>query len=383
MCGICGKVDWESCVDAGMVRRMMDTLVHRGPDDEGLYIEPCVVLGHRRLAIIDLKAGRQPLSNEDGRVWVVFNGEIYNFRELREHLVEAGHRFKTQTDTEVIVHLYEQYGETCVGKLKDMFAFAVWDSREKKLLLARDRLGIKPLYYAVTPTGVSFASEVKALLEDPAAPRSVDPQVIDRFLTCLYLPGLETLLRRIRKLQPRQYLVVEEGKVRTEKYWDLPLPLEAVKRSPDEVESELIELLDSTVRAHMVSDVPIAVLLSGGVDSPGILSLCISDTQARVDTFTIGFTADGLVDEREYARLLSKRYGTIYKVRGLSTTIYPEKSPEGSSAGRDPEAKKTGFPVPFKAWIQDELKDYSRDVLLDGKTLASWYFSRVAVGPFF
>ena len=213
MCGICGKISWDEPVDVFLVQRMMDMMIHRGPDDEGTYVEQQVVLGHRRLSIIDLNTGRQPISNEDGTVWIVFNGEIYNFRQLREELLQAGHRFQTQTDTEVIVHLYEQYGEQCVDRLSGMFAFAIWDVRKKKLFLARDRVGIKPLYYSLGRKSLTFSSEMRALIADSSVEREVDPQVIDRFLTFLYTPGSETMFRSIRKLPPGHYLIYEDGKV--------------------------------------------------------------------------------------------------------------------------------------------------------------------------
>jgi asparagine synthase (glutamine-hydrolysing) len=320
MCGICGKVSWDGPVDVTLVRRMMDTLAHRGPDDEGMYVEQQVVLGHRRLSIIDLKTGKQPISNEDRTVWVVFNGEIYNFRQLRDELIQTGHRFETQTDTEVIVHLYEEYGEDCVSKLRGMFAFAIWDVRKKKLLLARDRVGIKPLYYSLNGNSLIFASEIKALLVDPSVKREIDPQIIDRFLTCLYTPGPETLIRSVRKLGPGHYLVLEDGKVQVREYWDLTFPEDMHNGNLEEAAAELIELLRETVRSHMISDVPVGVLLSGGVDSTGLLSFCIEETGKDVKTFTIGFEGEQFADERTYARLAAQRYGNEH----YEMTITPQ-----------------------------------------------------------
>src|SRR6266852_5638665 len=213
MCGICGKfmLDREAYVPEVLVKAMADAITHRGPDDEGFYISGQIGLGFRRLSIIDLSGGHQPLSNEDGTVWIVFNGEIYNYRTLRQELVSKGHIFKTKSDTEVIVHLYEEYGTECVQKLRGMFAFALWDGGAKTLFLARDRVGIKPLYYYVGRDFLSFGSEIKAILSDPAVDRDVDPAIIDRFLTYLYVPGGQTLLRNLFKLEPGHALVLRDG----------------------------------------------------------------------------------------------------------------------------------------------------------------------------
>jgi asparagine synthase (glutamine-hydrolysing) len=318
MCGICGKISWDEPVDVFLVQRMMDMMVHRGPDDEGTYVEQQVVLGHRRLSIIDLNNGKQPICNEDGTVWVVFNGEIYNFRQLREELLQAGHRFKTQTDTEVIVHLYEQYGEQCVDRLSGMFAFAVWDVRKKKLILARDRVGIKPLYYSLGKKSLTFASEMRALIADSSVEREVDPQVIDRFLTFLYTPGPETMFRSIRKLPPGHYLIYEDGKVQIQEYWNIRFPTETRNRSIEDTTAELIELLRETVRNHMISDVPVGILLSGGVDSTGLLSFCAEETNKNLQTFTIGFGGEKFADERTYARLVAQRYGSKHHEMTIS-----------------------------------------------------------------
>lgn len=322
MCGICGKVTLagDQLVEPIIVKRMMDTLVHRGPDDEGMYLGGQAVLGHRRLAIIDLNTGKQPISNEDRTVWIVFNGEIYNFKQLRHELVETGHRFETQTDTEVIVHLYEEHGEGCVARLRGMFAFAIWDVRKKKLVLARDRVGIKPLYYFLNGKSLVFASEIKALLVDPSVNREIDPQVIDKFLTFLYTPGPETLIRNVRKLEPGHYLVLQDGNIRVLEYWDLTFPNDIRNGNLEGAATELIELLRETVRDHMISDVPVGVLLSGGVDSTGLLSFCMQETDKHVKTFTIGFEGEQFADERKYARLAVQQYGNKH----YEMTISPE-----------------------------------------------------------
>lgn len=327
MCGICGKVSWDGPIDPFLVHRMTEEIVHRGPDDVGTYVEQGVVLGHRRLSIIDLNTGKQPISNEDGTVWIVFNGEIYNFRQLRAELLQVGHRFKTQTDTEVIVHLYEQYGEQFLDKLSGMFAFAIWDARKRKLFLARDRVGIKPLYYSVNGNSVTFASEIKALLSDPSLKQEVDLQMIDRFLTVLYLPGSETMFRSVRKLPPGHYLVCEDGKTQVHEYWNLRFPAEARNVSIEDATSELTQLLRDSVRSHMVSDVPVGVLLSGGVDSTGLLSFCVEETNKTIETFTIGFGGEEFADERSFARLAAERYGTKHYEMTISPNDFRDFLP--------------------------------------------------------
>jgi asparagine synthase (glutamine-hydrolysing) len=239
----------------------------------------------------------------------VFNGEIYNYRELRSELLQKGHRFSTHSDTEVIVHLYEEYGSECVSRLRGMFAFALWDARSKVLFLARDRVGIKPLYYSLNNTGLTFASEIKALLVDPAIAREIDPQLIDRFLTYLFTPGAETLVRGIRKLEPGHWLLLKDGTVTVRQYWDLqftPRPKNGDFRAATE---ELTSLIRKTVSDHMISDVPVGVLLSGGVDSTAMLSFAVQETGQKVNTFTVGFEDKHLVDERPYARLAAQTYG--------------------------------------------------------------------------
>ena len=236
---------------------MADAIQHRGPDNEGFYISGPIGLGFRRLSIIDLSGGHQPLSNEDGTVWIVFNGEIYNYQTLRDDLIGKGHIFKTKSDTEVIVHLYEEYGTDCVQRLRGMFGFAIWDARQEQLFLARDRVGIKPLYYYLAKEFLAFGSELKAILADPSVPREVDPMLVDRFLTYYYLPGGQTLLRNLFKLEPGHTLVVKDGKPVVRRYWDLEFCESPAPRSADQLEQQLVELLDETVQLHMISDVPV------------------------------------------------------------------------------------------------------------------------------
>lgn len=291
---------------------MMDLIQHRGPDGSGAYLSGPVGLGHRRLSIIDLNTGAQPMCNEDGTVWVVYNGEIYNFGELRTGLEKRGHRFKSTTDTEVIVHLYEEVGDQCVSWLRGMFAFALWDERKQRLLLARDRVGVKPLYYTNTGKALTFASEIKSLLADPEVDRRVNLCAIDRFLTYYYLPGNDTLFEGISKLDPGHYLTVEDGKVSIRQYWDLRFDAASHQQSFDEAVDTLQELLSRTVKDHMISDVPVGVLLSGGVDSTGVLSYAVQQTDNPIHTFTMGFDGAAFDDERPYARLASDRFGTVH-----------------------------------------------------------------------
>lgn len=329
MCGICGKLNFEqnNRVNPALVRAMLDTIRHRGPDDEGTYYGSQVGLGHRRLSIIDLNTGHQPLSNEDGSVWIVFNGEIYNYQELRVFLLSKGHVFKTQTDTEVIIHLYEELGPQCVEKLRGMFAFAIWDENTKTFFLARDRVGIKPLYYWHNDRSLVFASEIKAILADPGVERAIAPEVIDRFLTFLYLPGEETLFKNVLKLPPGSYLIVKEGHPEIRQYWDLRFSKAAERPSRREAESQLLDLLAETVKLHMIADVPVGVLLSGGVDSTAVLSFAVERTDKEVSTYTVGFSEPGVADERPYAKLAADTFGTKHYDMTITAASFADFMP--------------------------------------------------------
>lgn len=330
MCGICGKFNFErgNQVEPSLVHSMMDTIVHRGPDDEGMYLQGEVGLGFRRLAIIDLKSGHQPLSNEDGTVWIVFNGEIYNYRELRELLLGRGHSFTTQTDTEVIIHLYEEFGPGCLDRLRGMFAFAIWDQNHRALFLARDRVGIKPLYYAKTGNGIVFASEIKAILADREVAREVVPSIIHRFLTFMYVPGKETLLRGICKLAPGNYLLAKNGNVEIRQYWDLEFKKGNNTKSLQQTEEELSELLADSVERHMIADVPVGILLSGGVDSTAVLSFAIERTKKDISTYTVGFSDGNIADERPYARLAADTFHTKHHDMTLRARDFSEFLPQ-------------------------------------------------------
>jgi asparagine synthase (glutamine-hydrolysing) len=330
MCGICGKLEFDRSASVGgfLIRAMLDTIRHRGPDDQGVYLSPQVGLGHARLSIIDLNSGHQPLSNEDGTIWIVFNGEIYNFRELRSFLLAKGHAFKTQSDTEVIVHMYEELGPQCVEKLRGMFAFAIWNESTKTLLLARDRVGIKPLYYSLTDEAIVFASEIKAILADPAIDRKLAPEVIDRFLTFLYVPGEETLLKGISKLSPGHYLLLKDGKAEIRQYWDLCFLKPSERLSLKDAENELSNLLAESVELHMIADVPVGVLLSGGVDSTAVLSCAAEGTDKEISSFTVGFADSGVADERPYARLAAETFGSRHHEMTITASDFAEFLPQ-------------------------------------------------------
>lgn len=311
MCGIAGLVylDRDNPVDSRLVKRMCERLVHRGPDDEGLWVDHHVGLGMRRLSIIDLATGQQPMTNEDRSVWLVFNGQIYNYPELRAELLGRGHRFATRSDTETIVHAYEEWGEDCVTHLRGMFAFALWDGPRERLLLARDRLGIKPLYYAADGRQLCFASELKALLEVPEVPRQLDPEALDDYLTFEYVGGAKTIFTGIRKLPPGHVLVLEGGRVRIRQYWDVP---GAVEEGRDEgwYCRSIQETLAEAVRIHLLSEVPLGALLSGGIDSSAVVGLM--RRVGPVKSFSLGFR-DRSYDELPYARLVARHFGTEHR----------------------------------------------------------------------
>jgi asparagine synthase (glutamine-hydrolysing) len=328
MCGICGKLifDPEGRVSPALIKNMADAIRHRGPDDDGSFISGPVGFGFRRLSIIDLSGGHQPLSNEDGSVHIVFNGEIYNYKELRQYLLGRGHVFKTQSDTETIVHLYEDLGEACVEKLRGMFAFAIWDDRNKSLFLARDRVGIKPLYYSQSRTSVIFASEIKAILADPDLQAEVRPSMIDRFLTFDYEPGEETLFKNICKLAPGHSLSFRAGRAYKRQYWDLHF--EPSLFSFQHAKSRLLHLLEESVALHMISDVPVGFLLSGGVDSTAMLGLAAGKTPHPISSYTIGFSDPQIIDERPYARLAAQKYGSEHHETTIGAGQFAEFLPK-------------------------------------------------------
>ncbi len=309
MCGICGIVSASGAADAERLARMSAKLVHRGPDSDGTFLDGPVGLAARRLAIIDLAGGDQPIANEDGTVTVVQNGELYNYPELRRELERAGHRFRTSCDTEVLVHLYEQEGEAFARRLRGMFAVALWDAPRQRLVLARDRYGIKPLYYRAEGGGLEFASELRSL------PRGeIDLDALEAFLAFNSIPAPLTIFRESRKLPPGHVLVWEAGRTRLERYArPAPVP-ESEVRQDDEAElvEELRGRLRDSVRAHLLADVPVGVLLSGGIDSSALAALAAQETGEPVRTFSIGFEERSF-DELSDARLVAERYGTRHR----------------------------------------------------------------------
>src|SRR3982750_2883179 len=278
MCGIAGRFNYDPLrpVDRDVLEAMTDAVSHRGPDAAGYHVAPGIGLGHRRLSIIDLSTGDQPLSNEDGSVWTVFNGEIYNFAEVRRELIAHGHQFRTGSDTEVIVHGYEQWGASCVEKFRGMFAFAVWDAGARRLLLARDRVGVKPLYYAELPgRGIVFGSELKSLLEDPEVPRQWRPAASAAYPTLLYIPAPATIYQGIHKLEPGHVLIAEKGTVRTSRYWDLTFTGDGDARKESDYLEELDALLRESVALRQIADVPLGAFLSGGIDSSAVAAYMV------------------------------------------------------------------------------------------------------------
>ncbi|MFO7869813.1 MAG: asparagine synthase (glutamine-hydrolyzing) [Kiritimatiellia bacterium] len=327
MCGICGKVNGNDSrrVDAGVLGRMCEALSHRGPDDHGTYLEGPVGLGHRRLSIIDLDTGHQPLSNEDGSVWIVFNGEIYNYRGIRQELQDKGHIFSTRTDTEVIVHLYEEEGIDCVKKLRGMFAFALWDVRKKRLVLARDRLGQKPLFYTVANGSLTFASEVKALLRDTGFTPEPNPGAIDGFLSFKFVPGYEDMISGIHKVPPAGILIYEKGAVKTERYWELYYRPDSGMTEEEAIEKSE-HLLQESVKLRLMSDVPLGAFLSSGIDSGLVVSMMRRASGEPVNTFSIGDDARGF-SELPFARITARHLGTAHRefiVKPDAVAILPD-----------------------------------------------------------
>ena len=312
MCGIAGFT-WR---DEKLIEKMADAIRHRGPDQHGYYCDEHVSLGHRRLSIIDLSEnGRQPMANEDGNVQVIFNGEIYNFQSVRDELVKKGHVFRSHSDTEIIVHGYEEWGTACIQRFQGMFAFAVWDKPRRRLWIARDRIGIKPLYYTTVGGRLRFASEIKAIVQDPTVPRRLHKQALFDYLGFEFVPAPETMFEDIYKLPAGHTLLWENGQAKIERYWDLsfkPHPQLSAK-TPDEWALEVQHLLDSCVKSHLISDVPLGVFLSGGLDSSALVALMRRHIPGALRTFTIGYP-DKSFSELDYAKIVADHLGTEHHV---------------------------------------------------------------------
>ena len=318
MCGIAGKAGAAPVAEAEILR-MCNAIAHRGPDDWGTFVEGGVGLGMRRLSIVDLAGGHQPMSNEDGSVVVVFNGEIYNFPSLHDEIVAKGHRFKTRCDTEALVHLYEEYGEGMVARLRGMFAFAIWDRSRRRLLLARDHFGQKPLFYTERAGQLTFASEIKALLADDPSLAELSPRALDQYLTMRFVHAPETFFSRVRALPPAHYMVWEQGKARIQRYWDLNYGPKWTYSESETLE-RIDELLAETVKLHLLSDVPVGAFLSGGLDSTLIASYAAKTLGPELRTFSMGIPYRDL-NELPYAAAVAARYGTQHYAEEVTPSV--------------------------------------------------------------
>lgn len=309
MCGIVGKINHNSRpIDEELIRRMCNTIMHRGPDDEGYFIDGSIALGMRRLSIIDIAGGHQPISNEDGTIWLIINGEIYNYQSLQQNLEEKGHCFSTSTDIEVLIHLYEEYGTEFVSQLNGMFAFALWDAPRKKLILGRDRLGEKLLHYAQTSEGLVFASEIRPILEDPMIERRVDLVALQQYMRLCYIPGPRTIFQGVYRLPPAHLLVLQDHQLLLKRYWDVDFS-DKLAQPEGRWAEQILALLEDSVRMRLISDVPLGALLSGGLDSSTVVSLMSRFMNQSVKTFSIGFEEEAY-NELPYARLVATRLGT-------------------------------------------------------------------------
>ncbi|MCH7885882.1 MAG: asparagine synthase (glutamine-hydrolyzing) [Planctomycetes bacterium] len=346
MCGICGICldDPRARVDSAVLDAMSSSLAHRGPDGNGTFLDGPVGLGHRRLSIIDLSRGEQPMYNEDRTIALIFNGEIYNYIELRKSLIERGHRFCSDADTEVLVHLYEDYGDQCVEHLRGMFAFAIWDGRRKRLLAARDRMGEKPFYYCQHNGRFLFASELKALHKDRTWTPRICTASLDHYLAYGYIPAPFTIFEDVFKLQAAHTLVWEKGRVSTSPYWKVDFTT-GPRLDEQEYVEELRRRLDDSIRLQMRSDVPLGAFLSGGIDSSAIVALASLQMNKPLATFSVAF-ADQEFDESRYARMVAERYGTEHHeivVRDMDVSTFPDLVGHFDEPFADPSAIPTYY----------------------------------------
>jgi asparagine synthase (glutamine-hydrolysing) len=341
MCGIAGIVDSNSGspIDRELIHRMCERIVHRGPDDEGIFVKSGTGLGMRRLSIIDVAGGQQPVFNEDSSAWIVFNGEIYNFPDLRPELEAKGHSFRTHSDTEVILHLYEEMGSDCVQKLRGMFAFAIYDERNRKLLIARDRLGKKPLHYALHNGRLLFASEIKSILEIAPELAEVNVRALWQYMNLGYIADPATAFKHIHKLPPGHLLEFERGEIKIRQYWDVPQYSTFDPGTEEECLEQLEQRLEEAVRIRLISEVPLGAMLSGGTDSSIVVALMARLTSGPVKTFTIGFEQADF-NEAEYARMVADRFGTDHHelilrpnvIETLETLTHSLEEPFGDSS---------------------------------------------------
>ncbi len=320
MCGICGFFQNEKEADDGTLKRMNDQIVHRGPDDDGYFFQQGVGLAVRRLSIIDLSSGHQPLCSQSGGCWIAYNGEVYNFLELRRELSERGYAFRTQSDTEVVVNLYEEFGLEFVKKLRGMFACAIFDRKNNRLVLARDHIGKKPLYYCLKKNrNLVFGSEIKTILQYPGIDRSVDPEALDFFLTLEYIPAPYSILAGVKKLPAGHLLVYENGKIRLSEFWDVPA--RESRHDFTAAREEFLALLEESVRLRMISDVPLGAFLSGGIDSSAIVAMMAKISPVPIKTFSIGFEEKSY-SELPYSRLVAEKFKTDHSEKILSADIH-------------------------------------------------------------
>ncbi|MEW6334448.1 MAG: asparagine synthase (glutamine-hydrolyzing) [Thermodesulfobacteriota bacterium] len=354
MCGICGKLDFTgSPVDGDLLGRMSGLLAHRGPDDAGVYLSHrggvgCG-LGHRRLSIIDLtQAGRQPMSNEDRTLWMVFNGEIYNFPALRVELERKGHRFLSRTDSEAVIHLFEEEGTAGIARLTGMFALALWSEKERTLVLARDHVGIKPLVYCRNGNTFLFASEIRSLLADPHVRREIDLEALDLYLSLNYIPAPHTIFRNIRKLRPGHLLAVRDGVIEEERFWDIAPGMPAGTAEPRDFEgtkAALFDALEGAVRSQMVADVPLGAFLSGGIDSSVIVGLMARNASRPVKTYAVGYADMPMYDESAYAREVAAFHRTEHHQIMLGTQEIGGMVPEVLASMDEPFGDSSAVPA--------------------------------------
>jgi asparagine synthase (glutamine-hydrolysing) len=363
MCGICGVFNFgtQAPVNRAAIERATDAMVHRGPDDDGFLIDRDLGLGNRRLSIIDLPGGHQPLSNEDQTIWITFNGEIYNYRELRPALEAHGHQFRTSSDTETLVHLYEEHGLSCLDHLRGMFAFALWDSRERRLFVARDRMGVKPLYYRQEPGRVVFASELRALRELCEQPLEVDPQSVYDFFGFRYIPAPHTFYRGVEKLLPGHYLLADLKGVRTECYWDIP----GEEKDPvtvDALVEEIVEHLRESIQLRLISDVPLGVFLSGGSDSSAVVALMAELGARPLKTFSAGFN-ESEFNELPFARQIAGHFKTEHHELVVKAEDIAKELPRLVAFRDEPVAEPTDVAL-YKI---SQLASHSVKVVLAGE----------------
>jgi asparagine synthase (glutamine-hydrolysing) len=357
MCGICGiaipdKLDRG--IDSSALVRMRDSLTHRGPDDAGVFIDGSVGLAHRRLSIVDLAGGHQPMSNEDGRVWITYNGEVYNHRDLRPALEARGHAYQTSNDTETIIHLYEEHGPRAVEQLRGMFAFAIWDAPRRRLVLARDRLGIKPLYYTLSADGViCFASEIKALLEARAVRAELNYDALADYAANRYTSGEETLFRGVKRLLPGHTLVWANGRVEIERYWDVSFEKPEEQLSEQQYVDGFTELFQESVRLRLMSDVPLGMFLSGGIDSSAIVSAMSRMVSDPIKTFSVAFE-EREANELEYARMVSRAFGTDHHEIVVSPEQFFDALPAMVYQEDEPIAHPSSIPLYFVSKLAAE-----------------------------